>query len=337
MAFVAAGSFVGPDEATPLWFAVEGGRIVEVGKGEPEHADATGWLVPGPVNAHTHIADTFLRDRPGKPRTIKELVGPGGWKHQQLAKADASQDDGALRLAEEMAAIGTSTFLDFREGGVEGARWLAGLDLPVSPTILGRPGRGGFDEDEAHDLLEVAHGVGLPGMRDMKRRDIEAWAEAAHDARKPFAVHVSEDKRDDLDAVLALEPTFVVHMVHATARDMDALADARLPVVLCPRSNAWFGAKPPAKELAEAGVPLCLGTDNGMLVEGNLLDEAKALRILGLDEEACMRAMAQGRQLAGLPWQPPSVGDVADIVVLPEGCLESARSKPALDLNPEYQ
>jgi len=324
-----AGRLLHPDRVEEGFVEVEDGRVVASGRGEPEGAPhATGWIVPAPVNAHTHCADTFLRDVPGKPRTVKELVGPGGWKHRHLATADpAAQRAGVERLAAEMAAVGTARFLDFREGGVDGVRWLRALagDLPVGPVVLGRPARGGFDEDEAARVLAVADGIGLSGMRDVAYRDIEAWAEACHEAQKPFALHVGEDRRDDMGAVLALEPAFVVHVVHATTEDLDDLADARVPVVVCPRSNARFGRVPPVDRMLESGVAVAVGTDNGMLSDGDVRNELALLhaRFPRIPVEDLLRmASHHGRRLAGLPpGLPVRRGDVAELVVLPDDPL----------------
>lgn len=322
MAPVLAGTILHRDRAEQGWIEVEDARVARLGRGAPPaEPAATGWVVPAPVNAHTHVGDAFLRRRPGKPRTVGELVGPGGWKHRHLADADpAAQDDGIRSCTEEMAACGTSTFLDFREGGVEGVRLLRDLDLPVPPRILGRPARGGADEREVEAVLADADGVGLSGMRDMGSRDIEAWAEACHEAGKPFAVHVSEARRDDVDAVVALRPAFVVHMTQATPRDLDALAHARIPIVLCPRSNAWFGMQPPLAAMLEAGCTVALGTDNAMLQDGDIWKEAQAARALVPDapvEEVLRMATHHGRTLAGLP-DPLTRGAAADVVVLPE-------------------
>ncbi len=57
--------------------------------------------------------------------------------------------------------------------------------------------------------------------------------------------------------------SLLVHGVHATAADVARVAGAGLRVVLCPRSNAGFGAdRAPVAAYRAAGVPLALGTDS---------------------------------------------------------------------------
>ncbi len=318
-----AGTILHDSEPVEGWITVEGNRIDAAGDGPPDtDPDVQGWIVPPPVNAHTHVGDSFLREREDKPRDLATLVGPGGWKHQHLAAADEAEQRQAIEATvEEMATLGTSHFIDFREGGIPGARVLTGIDLPVKPVIYGR-GAGTFDEHEAEELLRIVDGLGLSGVRDLGRQ-LEQWAEAAHAARRPWAVHVSEDKRDaDLEAVLTLEPRFIVHMCKATDADLRMAADHDVPIVVCPRSNAFFGMKTPVDRMLRAGCTVALGTDNGMLASGDVLAEARLLRQWFHIPEADLLTMAtiNGRHILGLPTPPPKPGP-ANHVVLPKGVL----------------
>src|SRR5439155_12184725 len=54
-----------------------------------------------------------------------------------------------------------------------------------------------------------------------------------------------------------------VHVNYLGAQDAALLAKAKVSVVHCPRSHAYFGHDPfPRRRLAKAGVNLCLGTDS---------------------------------------------------------------------------
>lgn len=338
MATVYAGRLLLRDGEPDGWVAVEDGVLVDMDEGDPPEAPAAaGWIVPSFVNAHTHVADAFLRDVPGKPQAIPELVGPGGWKHRQLAVARRPrQGRGVHRYAQEMATTGTGAFVDFRENGLSGTRFLRDLcegapwmemeglePLPVPGIVLGRPTLNDFDPEEAEELLEVADGIGLSGMRDFPDPDhLVDWAEACHKAGKPFAVHVSEDKPDDMDAVLALDPAFVVHMVHASPRDLQMAGDTGLPIVLCPRSNRFFGGRPPVEAMLQAGVPLAVGTDNGMLQEGDLRGELRLLHEMVPDlqvPDLLRIASYGGRDLLGVP--DPAPGEPCDLVLLEDDPL----------------
>ncbi|MFA5945028.1 MAG: amidohydrolase family protein [Candidatus Thermoplasmatota archaeon] len=335
-----AGRLLLADAAVAGYLEVEGGRVIDWGEGPaPARPDATGWIVPSPVNAHTHVADAFLRDLPDKPRSVPELVGPGGWKQRHLAQGAAADiKAGIEQYTQEMAAIGTTRFLDFREGGLGGVRFLRSIaaDLTVEPFILGRPATNTFDDAEAKALVAEADGIGLSALRDFKDPgDAEAWAEVCHRLHKPFALHVSEAKREDIDAVVALAPTFLVHATQATKADLQAIADADIPVVVCPRSNAYYGHKTPLDRMVDAGVTVAIGTDNGMLHDGNLLAELGLLRAWfpRVPVEALIRmATWNSRKLVGLPSAlPPKRGKALDVVVFPEDPFPAPRpTRPSL-------
>ncbi|MES2154891.1 MAG: amidohydrolase family protein [bacterium] len=327
-----AGRILLADAAVEGWLEVEGGRIAGWGEGPPpEKPQARGWIVPSPANAHTHVADAFLRAVPGKPRGVAELVGPGGWKQTRLAAATAQQVvAGVHSYADEMAAVGTAAFVDFREGGVAGAsllREVAG-ELALACMILGRPMKNDFNAEEAQALLPVVDGIGLSALRDFpKASDAADWAEAARAARKPFALHVSEGRREEPGAVLALVPSFVVHATQATGRDLAAFADEDVPIVVCPRSNAYYGLRTPVAAMRNAGVTIAVGTDNGMLQDGDLLRELAQIRSWepGLGDEDLLRMMTwNGRRVARLQTAPPRKGAAADWIVLPERAIPPA-------------
>ncbi len=346
-----AGRILLKEEVVEGWVEVEAGRIVGSGEGKPESKPtAKGWIVPAPVNSHTHVADAFLRSFPGKPGTVAELVGPGGWKQRHLAHADTGEvQRGIQRYVTEMAAVGTARFMDFREGGIEGVRLLAALTgaeagatngLAVEPIIYGRPKKPDFAADEAQSLLAKVHGIGLSALRDFPDAgDAESWADAARKARKPLALHVSEAKREPMEDILALGPAFLVHCTQATRGDLEAIADEDVPVVVCARSNAHYGLKTPVDRMLAAGVTLAVGTDNGMLHDGNLFAElAQIAAWYPKIPVADLLRMAtwNGRRLAGLPMAlPVKVGAAADLIVLPDVPWAMARSgKPGFEPKP---
>jgi cytosine/adenosine deaminase-related metal-dependent hydrolase len=333
-----AGRLVLQDDVLEGTLEVEGGRVVAWREGELDaKPTAEGWIVASPVNAHTHVADACLRDRPGKPATVAELVGPGGWKESELRRATAEQVVAGVReYVDEMSNVGASAFIDFREGGLAGVELLRGLapELPVPVRILGRPLANGFEAEEARLLLEAADGIGLSARRDFVRPDdVERWADACHEARKPFALHASETRREDAEAIVALGPAFVVHCTKAAPEDFQVLADADLPVVVCPRSNAYFGMKTPVPAMLQAGLNVAIGTDNGMTNSGDVLAELAQIRswypAIGVADLLRM-ATCNGRRLAGLPTRlPPRAGDAADFIVLPRNAIPAgAGHKP---------
>jgi cytosine/adenosine deaminase-related metal-dependent hydrolase len=319
------------------WVEVVDGRVVDLGKDPSEmEATATGWIVPSPVNAHTHVGDAHLHSRPDKPRNVAALVGPDGWKHQQLAQANVDDQRAAIRAwAAAAAAQGTTAFIDFREGGAVGAAMLRRMDLPVRPIIYGRPTAAHFSEQEAAELLPQVDGLGWSGLADAPMQELEQWVDACRSARKPWGLHVSEARRDDIDIVTSLEPNYVVHMASGTPADFDELAQARIPIVSCPRSNAWFDLPTPLAAMQAAECTVALGTDNAMLHDGKMLSEAQAAAsLIGGDVESALRMMSwHGRDIAGVPTSPLRKGSAADVIVLPMQPFAHTARRPGLEPN----
>ena len=64
-------------------------------------------------------------------------------------------------------------------------------------------------------------------------------------------------------------------MTHATDSDLEICAESGTPIVVCPRSNAFFGKLPDIPRLLRKKVTLMLGTDNAMISNPSLWDEMR--------------------------------------------------------------
>ena len=236
----------------------------------------SGVVVPPFFNAHTHIGDSFVRDPP--KMSIEELVGPGGYKHRMLESADEDVILAGMRKSmETMLSIGTLGFADFREGGINGAKLLkkAAEGLPLKPVILSRPVEG--TESEIEELLKISDGFGMSSLSDYGFDFLRMLSDKTHEKGKIFAIHFSERIREDVNALLELEPDFIVHALEVTHEDMEDISDAGIPVVICPISNAFFGKRPKFRELLEHDIEVHIGTDNAMIAEPNILEELRFL------------------------------------------------------------
>ena len=59
------------------YIILENDTVKEIGKIPPIKPRIKGYIIPKPVNAHTHIGDTFVRKKIKKlPRDIEKLVAP---------------------------------------------------------------------------------------------------------------------------------------------------------------------------------------------------------------------------------------------------------------------
>ena len=253
------------------WFDPASG---EEGEGPP-HGDALAGLILPPFrNCHTHLGDTLARDEaPDAP--LAELVGPGGFKHRWLEEADVPASIAAGLC--EAAASGTALLLDFREGGEAGLAHLAqGTDAAGWSVDEGAPQVVPFGRAVGGRPLPGRH-VGLPGLADMPTGAGHRMAIEARTAGGLVALHFSEGERESVARMLELGPDILVHLCCASAEDLRSVADAGIGVV-CPRSNARFGLRPPLEELLELGVDVGLGTDNGMFCALNMLAELRFCR-----------------------------------------------------------
>lgn len=239
---------------------------------------ARGLIVPTFVNAHTHVGDTFIRKRAlALPCDVEQLVQPpDGLKHRLLRTAsDEEIIAGMAESINEMKTSGVSMFCDFREGGILGCDLLhrALQNQHVSSLILSRPREMFFDSEEMNHLLKTSDGIGLSGIADYEYSEMVKIAKYVKTKGKMLGLHASERVREDIDTILDLKPDFLVHMVKATESDFMRVKDNGIPVVICARSNHFFGLRPRYELMKKTDVSVLIGTDNAMTTTTSILDE----------------------------------------------------------------
>ena len=100
------------------WVLVDGGRIVDVGQGSPEglryddtHRDTV--ILPGLVNAHTHLELSYLHERIPATRSfgawVREIIR---LRQQYPDPADSRIIEAARRAIDDARAAGTALFGD---------------------------------------------------------------------------------------------------------------------------------------------------------------------------------------------------------------------------------
>lgn len=134
-------------------------------------------------------------------------------------------------------------------------------------------------------------GIAIHSVRAVPPAALPTVVQAA--AGRPLHVHLSEQPAENaaclahygktpaalLDEAGALTATTsVVHATHVTAEDVGRLARSATSVCFCPTTERDLGdGIGPAGELADAGVPISLGTDQHAHVD--LFEEARELEL----------------------------------------------------------
>lgn len=280
----------------------EDGRIVEVGRGKAKVSVAEGLVLPTFVNAHTHIADYVVPV--DLSLTLAEIVAPPhGLKYRVLSQTpEERQREAIAEMSEAMLRKGTSVFSDFREGSVKGARLMSSAQ-GARPFILGKPSAPRFDREEISALLELTEGIGPSAISDWDYEELRELTSFVRSRGKIVALHCSERVREDLDKVLDLHPSYLVHMTQATDGDLERCAQLDVPIVVCARSNMFFGMVPPLARMVHHGVTVAIGTDNAMISMPDMFVETefvgRLLRQQGIARLDCVLSMAvvNGRKI----------------------------------------
>jgi len=306
--------------------------IIETGnKNPPKKPICKGLIVPTFVNCHTHIGDSFIRNKKiDFPKNLEELVAPPeGLKHRMLKNAsDEEIIEGMKNSIDVMKETGTSVFCDFRENGLKGIDLLnyALNGKNISSIILSRPKKMAYNKNEIASILKKSSGIGLSSISDWEFSELIKISDQVKKAGKLFAIHASERVREDIDKILDLKPDFLVHMVYASESDLIRVKESNIPIVLCYRSNVFFNLLPDIKLMKNVGVTLVLGTDNAMLNTPNILDEISYIKNHTKEftiEELINMITVEPRKALNLKYSILGPNSPADFVVLDKKCLKT--------------
>ncbi len=279
----------------------------DVGKAPAdEEVDASGYaIVPGFVNAHTHVAMSLLRGIADD----RELAG----FLETLFVVDARRTEadveaGARAGIAEMLLSGTTSFLDlyyFEDAvaraveslGIRGFLGWAVLD-PELTTQKGVPvenARAFIERWKDHSLvspLVAPQGVYVCGKETwLRAREVAQSAGALvhyHLAETRREVHEHQTKTGRRPVVWLEEIGFLgprqvaAHAVWLTGEEIGLLARQGVGIAHCPSSNLKLasGGVAPVVELRAAGATVGLGTDS--VASNNSLSMLREMHIAGL-------------------------------------------------------
>jgi len=280
-------------EIVELSDRVEKGKIV----------DGNGCIAsPSLINSHVHIGDSVAKDV-GDGEPIDKIVKPpDGIKHRILSETSPEYMIKAMQSSMKyMLKTGTTTFVDFREGGFEGINVLkkASKTIPIRKIILGRHDSF-FDENPsiselektAEKLLNICDGIALSGFDEIEDNVASTITKLCRKYSKPSSIHVAEYEdlqtrslklkgKTEVERALIEGFNLLIHVTAPLKDDLKLIGEMGIPVVSCPRSNGTLGVGiPPIMDMINRRINVCLGTDNIMLNSPNMFKEMEyALKV----------------------------------------------------------
>jgi len=373
---VSGGQVLRPDmtvERADVLVDRDGGDIVAVDDpdelaGDDELDASDDLVIPGLVNAHTHVAMTLLRgyadDKP-LDAWLREDIWP--------VEAELTPEDvrvGAELGLVEMLKSGTTALSDmyFHVEEIAGAVEDAGLRALLGHTAVtvAKDDEGARADMQAS--LDTA--LELDGAADGRIRTtfqphslttvgeayLREFVPEAVEAGLPIHLHANEtaDEVDPIvddhgvcpleyadDVGLMGEHTFLAHCVHVDETEIDLLAETGTGAVHCPASNTKLASgMAPVQAMLDAGVTVGLGTDGA--ASNNDLDmfdemcDAAMVGKLAADDASAMpaataveMATANGADLLGFDGGSIEAGANADLAVVD---LAAPHLTPAHDL-----
>ncbi len=339
---------------------IEGDRIAERG---PALTPAPGedvlhlegaLVLPGLVNAHTHLYSALARGMPGPkdpPRSFVEILERVWWRLDRALDEESVYLSGLVG-AIEAARSGTTLLFDhhaspsFIRGSLDTLRRATeevGLRSVLCYETTDRNGLEGRDAGIAENRGFLASGptaltrgtVGAHASFTLSDESLDSLADTVRDAGSSLHVHVAEDRADVDDSRrrcgagvverfrrhgLLVRRTILVHGVHLGEAELQDAQSVGAWLVHCPRSNMNNGVgHAPTAAFRRAA----LGTDG---LDEDVLAEARAA-FLGMRDTgrqgalaATFEMLAGGHRLAdaffGLPLGKLDARAPADLVVL---------------------
>lgn len=357
------------------WLAIEGGRIADRGDGDaPANwqrragcvLDARNMaVVPGIVNGHTHLSQTFMRglaDDRSLLHWLKEII----WPVQAAMTPEEMHLAAMLGLAENLHCGATTVVQHHKlphRAHVDAAAQAA-LDSGGRMVLaFGWVDIGAGAEPLDRILADLEwlhdrwHGAADGRIRVASgplaawRCSDEAMRETTALARSwgaPVHIHISEEREEvDLQlqrcgkrpiewlADIGVLGTDVqlVHAVHVTDDELDLIAQSGATVVHCPTSNMYLASgAAPVRKMLNRGISVALGTDgSGSNNSQDVLECAKFAALLAKHTSGIAPDRPRGRaEGTDRTLQALAPGDVVRMLVSDGARLWDTRATGAL-------
>jgi cytosine/adenosine deaminase-related metal-dependent hydrolase len=195
-----------------------------------------------------------------------------------------------------MIKKGITTFVDFREGGLDGVLLLKSSlsDIPIRCVILGRIDHYNTKNEikknmslpeqvprQLTKLLKNCDGIGISGTNENSNSNLQSYSKtkkirAIHAAETTDSANVSKKltSKSETQRAMLLKPSFLIHMTFATKNDLKLAAKNTHGIVVCPRANSSLAEGIPNILLMQkSGCNITLGTDNVMINSPDIFRE----------------------------------------------------------------
>ena len=278
------------------YVVVEGTKIRSVGTERPwgpfdQEIDGHGnVLMPGFVNAHTHVPMTAMRGY-GDGNNLQD------WLNNYIFPVEARWDDRAVRACTalglaEMISSGVTSIADMYMHTDIIAQEVASAGISANLSVGGVLFGEGFDPNTNHDcvaqreLTEKWHNYNDGQIRIdasihgeyTSRKELWQWmADYAREHNLGMHVHISETKAEHEACIARHGKTpiqtlndygvwdgraIAAHCVWTTPEDWAIMAEKGISAIHNPISNLKLGSGiAPIPAMKKAGVNVCLGTD----------------------------------------------------------------------------
>ena len=254
-------------------------------------------LIPGFINSHTHIADSIGKDLSIDADVDSKIHPMIGLKQKLLKETPKKSLSKYIKnSAKSMIKKGITTFIDFREGGLDGILLLkSALDnIPIRCIILGRIEHYNTKNEikqnmplpkehikQLTQLLKNCDGIGISGTNENSNSNLQSYAKT----KKIRAIHAAETKdsvntskkltaKSEIQRAMLLRPSFLIHMTFATKNDLKLAAKNTRGIVICPRANSSLAEGiPDISSMQKSGCNITIGTDNVMINSPDIFRE----------------------------------------------------------------
>ena len=254
-------------------------------------------LIPGLINSHTHIGDSIAKDVTLN-KSVDERIHPVfGVKQKVLKKTKPSQLASFMQnTCKSMIQKGITTFVDFREGGIDGVEILKKVltKVPIRSIILGRIeyyqnsnqikkniDLSSEERAELSEILKKCDGIGVSGANENSNSVLRFYSRtqklrAIHAAETKGSVNVSKrmTRKSEVIRALQLKPHFLVHMTQASKSELLLASKKTRGIVICPRANASLAEGiPNLQMMLQTRCNIAIGTDNVMINSPDMFRE----------------------------------------------------------------